>query len=278
MKLKITTLLSLGLLLSSAPALADKAELDCLVRPEKYIELSSPVDTTLKQMLVKIGDKITKGQPLVQLENSVEIAKLELAQQQAKSWSEVENRRVQLEYAKRNLKRVQDLYNKNSVSLFEKDKANTEFELAKIELIKAKENRKLAQLNLHKAEVELALRTLKSPIDGIVVDSYTHAGESVIDRTIMKLAQIDPLRVEVIAPAQYFGLIHSGMNVDVFPEQPVNKSFKARVSVVDQLIDPASGSFTVRMILPNLGEGLVPGVNCRARFDFDTPQAVIRDH
>jgi RND family efflux transporter MFP subunit len=278
MKLKITTLLSLGLLLSSAPALADKAELDCLVRPEKYIELSSPVDTTLKQMLVKIGDKITKGQPLVQLENSVEIAKLELAQQQAKSWSEVENRRVQLEYAKRNLKRVQDLYNKNSVSLFEKDKANTEFELAKIELIKAKENRKLAQLNLHKAEVELALRTLKSPIDGIVVDSYTHAGESVIDRTIMKLAQIDPLRVEVIAPAQYFGLIHSGMNVDVFPEQPVNKSFKARVSVVDQLIDPASGSFTVRMILPNLGEGLVPGVNCRARFDFDAPQAVIRDH
>ncbi len=278
MKLKITTLLSLGLLLSSDPALADKAELDCLVRPEKYIELSSPVDTTLKQMLVKIGDKITKGQPLVQLENSVEIAKLELAQQQAESWSEVENRRVQLEYAKRNLKRVQDLYNKNSVSLFEKDKANTEFELAKIELIKAKENRKLAQLNLHKAEVELALRTLKSPIDGIVVDSYTHAGESVIDRTIMKLAQIDPLRVEVIAPAQYFGLIRSGMNVDVFPEQPVNKSFKARVSVVDQLIDPASGSFTVRMILPNLGEGLVPGVNCRARFDFEAPQAVIRDH
>jgi RND family efflux transporter MFP subunit len=278
MKLKNTTLLSLGLLLSSASALADKAELDCLVRPEKYIELSSPVDTTLKQMLVKIGDKITKGQPLVQLENSVEIAKLELAKQQAKSWSEVENRRVQLEYVKRNLKRVQDLYNKNSVSLFEKDKANTEFELAKIELIKAKENRKLAQLNLHKAEVELALRTLKSPIDGIVVDSYTHAGESVIDRTIMKLAQIDPLRVEVIAPAQYFGLIRSGMSVDVFPEQPVNKSFMARVSVVDQLIDPASGSFTVRMILPNLGEGLVPGVNCRARFDFDAPQAIIRDH
>jgi RND family efflux transporter MFP subunit len=271
MKLKNTLLLSLVLLLCSAPVLADKAELDCLVRPEMYIELRSPVDTTVKQLLVKIGDKITRGQPLVQLENSVEIAKLELAKQQAESWSEVENRRVQLQYAKRNLKRVQDLYSKNSVSLFDKDKADTEVELAKIELIKAKENRKLAQLNLQKAEVELALRTLKSPINGVVVDSYTHAGESVVDRTIMKLAQIDPLRVEVIAPAKYFGLIRSGMSVEVFPEQPVNKSFKARVSVVDQLIDPASGSFTVRMVLPNSGEGLVPGVNCVAHFNFDAP-------
>jgi RND family efflux transporter MFP subunit len=266
-----TILLPLALLLTSVSALADKVELDCLVRPEKYIELSSPVDTTLKQLLVKIGDKITIGQPLVQLENSVEVAKLELAKQQAESWSEVENRRVQLQYAKRNLKRVQDLYSKNSVSLFDKDKADTEVELAKIELIKAKENRKLAQLNLQKAEVELALRTLKSPIDGIVVDSYAHAGESVVDRTIMKLAQIDPLRVEVIAPAEYFGLINSGMSVDIFPEKPINKSFKARVSVVDQLIDPASGSFTVRMVLPNSGDGLVPGVNCRASFDFNTP-------
>jgi len=131
MKLKNSVLLALALIVSSPLLAADRAELDCLVRPEMYVELSSPVDTTLKQLLVKIGDKVSKGQPLVQLENSVEIATLELAMQQAKSWSEVEDRRVRLQYAKRNLKRVKDLYSKNSVSLFEKDKADTEVELAK---------------------------------------------------------------------------------------------------------------------------------------------------
>ena len=277
MKLKNLTLLTLILMLSAPLFATERAELECLVRPEMYIELRSPVDTTLKQVLVKTGDRISKGQPLVQLENSVEIAKLELAKQQAASWSEVENRRVQLQYAKRNLKRVQDLYSRNSVSLFDKDKADTEVELAKIELIQAKEKRKLAQLNLEKAQVELDLRTIKSPIDGIVVDSYAKVGESVVDRTIMKLAQIDPLRVEVIAPAEYFGLIRSGMSVDIFPELPVNKSFKARVTVVDQLIDPASGSFTVRMALPNADDGLVAGVNCRARFDFNAPQTGTRN-
>ncbi len=259
---------------SSSLLAEDNAELDCLVRPEMYIELSSPVDTTLKSMLVKTGDTIVKNQPLVQLENSVERAKVALAKQQAISSSEIENRRIQLKFAKRNLQRMQQLYEKNSVSLFERDKAQAEVSLAEIELIKARENKKLAQLNLNKIQAELALRTIKSPIDGIIIDSYIKIGESVSNRPIMKLAQINPLRVELIAPTEYFGLIQKDMEVEIYPERPANKIFKATVTVVDQLIDPASGSFTIRMSLPNPGDELVGGVNCIARFDFEPPVAM----
>ncbi len=274
MKLPIYLLGSV-LMLICPPLIADQqAELDCLVRPEMYIELSSPVDTTLKAMLVKVGDTITRGQPLVQLENSVENAKLALARQQAQSSSEVNNRIIQLKFAKRNLQRMAELYAKNSISLFEKDKADAEVSLAKIELLKARENRKLAQLNLKKSQAELALRTIKSPIDGIIIDSYIKIGESVANRPIMKLAQINPLRVELIAPTEYFGLIEKDMEVEIYPERPVDKTFKATVTVVDQLIDPASGSFTIRMSLPNPGDELVGGVNCIARFDFNAPVAM----
>jgi multidrug efflux pump subunit AcrA (membrane-fusion protein) len=96
-------------------------------------------------------------------------------------------------------------------------------------------------------------------------------GESVEGRSIMKLAQVDPLKIELIAPTEYFGLIQKGMKVDIYPEQPTDQVFKATVSIVDQLIDPASGSFTVRMRLPNPDDKLVGGVNCIARFDFATP-------
>ncbi len=247
---------------------AKTTELDCLVRPEMYIELSSPVDSTLKEILVKTGDTIKKDQPLVRLESSVERAKVKLAQMQAASYSEIQNRKIQLKYAKRNNERHQALYAKNSISLFEKDKAETEVALAKVELIKARENKKIAQLNLEKAKAELELRTIKSPIDGIIVDTYARVGEFVAERTIMRLAQIDPLRVEMIVPTEYFGKIKRGMRVKIYPEHPANKSYRATVTVVDQLIDPASGSFTVRMALPNPGDKLVAGVNCIARFNF----------
>jgi len=265
-------ILCISVALTSVTVFADeRARLDCLVRPEKIIELSSPVDTTLKALLVESGDEVKIGQPLVRLEDAVEYAKVELHKRKALSWSEVENRRVQLEYARRNLERMDDLFKQNSVSQFERDKAQTEVSLAEIELIRAKEQKNLARLNLLQAEAELDLRTIKSPIDGIVVDVYAEPGESVAERTIMKLAQLDPLRVELIAPTEYFGMIEKGMPVEIQPELPADRFFPAEVSVVDQLIDPASGTFTVRMALPNPGDELIGGVNCVAYFDFPPP-------
>ena len=269
---KLPRLLGLSITLFCAPLMAtEKAVLDCLVKPEMYVELSSSVDAILEQILVDTGDRIKKGQPLVRLEASVEKARVNLARIQASSDSEIDNRRVQLQYSRRNYKRIKDLYVRKSVSLFDKDKAETEVALAEIELDRATEKKKIAGLNLELAKTELARRTIKSPIDGIVVDRYSMVGESVAERTIMKLAQVDPLQVELIAPTEYFGLINKGMEVDIYPERPANKIFKATVTIVDQLIDPASGSFTVRMALPNPGDQLVGGVNCIARFNFNTP-------
>ncbi len=263
-------LLSVAAIVEVSPARA--AELDCLVKPEMYVEISSPVDSVLEEMLVKTGDTVIRGQPLVQLEASVERARVRLARLQSRSLSEIENSKVQLKYAKRYHQRMIDLFAKNSVSQYEKDKSETEVALARIELEKANENRRIAQLNLELAQTQLALRTIKSPIDGIVLDRYAMVGESVAGRAIMKLAKVDPLKVELIAPTEYFGLIEKGMEVEIQPEQPADQSFIATVTVVDQLIDPASGSFTVRMELPNPDDKLVGGVNCLAGFTFETPQ------
>lgn len=250
---------------------SERAELDCMVKPEMYVELSSPVDGVLESLIVDKGARIKKGQALAQMEASIEIAKVKLAELEAASFSEIKNRQIQLKFAKRNEKRVAGLHKKNSVSQIEKDKAETEVALARVELQKATEKRKIAKLNLELAQARLELKTIKSPIDGIVIEQFAMIGESVMDRAIMKLAQIDPLRVELIAPTEYFGLIEKGMEVEIRPERPSNKTFKAKVTIVDQLIDPASGSFTVRMALPNPGQQLVGGVNCLASFSFQAP-------
>ena len=62
---------------------AQAAELDCLVKPEMYVELSSPVDSVMEEILVETGDTVTRGQPLAQMEASVERAKVKLARMQA---------------------------------------------------------------------------------------------------------------------------------------------------------------------------------------------------
>jgi RND family efflux transporter MFP subunit len=247
------------------------AELDCLVKPEMYVEVSSPVISVLEEVLVEAGDVVTRGQPLARLEASIEKARVKMAELQVKHVSDIENRKIQLQFKKLNHERMQQLREKNSVPQFEADKAKTEYVLAQLELAKAREVRIMARANLEMERSQLALRTIHSPIDGIVVDRYAMVGESVEGRSIMKLAQVDPLKVELIAPTEYFGLIRKGMVAEIYPQQPANQVFRATVTIVDKLIDPASGSFTVRMTLPNPDDLLVGGVNCIARFDFEAP-------
>ena len=88
---------------------------------------------------------------------------------------------------------------------------------------------------------------------------------------VIELATLDPLHIDLLLPAQYFGKIRVGQDLLINAEPAMKKSRKARVTTVDPLIDPASGSFTVRMELPNPDDRLVGGVNCVAEFAFDAP-------
>jgi RND family efflux transporter MFP subunit len=245
------------------------AELDCLVKPQMYVEVSSPVISVLEEILVETGDVVTRGQPLARLEASVERARVKMAELQVAHTSDIENRKVQVQFKKLNHERMQELRKKNSVPQFEADKAKTEYALSMLELARARENRIMARANLEMERSQLELRTIRSPIDGIVVDRYAMVGETVEGRSIMKLAQVNPLKVEMIAPTEFFGRIHQGMRAEIYPEKPANEKFRATVNIVDKLIDPASGSFTVRMTLPNPDDRLVGGVNCIARFELD---------
>jgi RND family efflux transporter MFP subunit len=250
---------------------AAAAELDCMVKPEMYIELSSPVAGVLEKVLVNKGDHVSKGQPLAQLEASVETAKVKQLTFEAANNSEIANRKAQMEFALRNRTRSQNLFAKGSLSRGEMDKAQTDVTIAEAEWAHAVEQKKSAALMLEVVKAQLELKTIKSPIDGIVIDRYAMVGESVENRAMMKLAQVNPLRVELVAPTEYFGLIQKGMPVEIRPERPAKTTYKATVTVVDQLIDPASGSFSVRMSLPNPDDKLIGGVNCVAIFSFDTP-------
>ena len=117
-----------------------------------------------------------------------------------------------------------------------------------------------------RARADLAQRSLESPIDGVVVDRYVQPGESVKDQPLLKLARIDPMRVEIIAYSEYFGLIEKGMQAEVIIEGPTDTRHLATVSVVDDVVDAASGTFGIRLNLPNPDNSVIGGLKCRAEF------------
>lgn len=213
-------------------------ELECLLEPRLVANVGSPVEGTLSQVLVDRGDSVGKGQIVARLNNSVEAANLEL-------------RRAQEEFGKRKVERNADLFKQELISASEKDEMETQTRISGLEV---------------KQQMEvLEQRNIRSPLSGVVVDRFLGPGERVSNEKIMRIAQIDPLNVEVIAPVELFGRIQPGMSADIRLDPMMKGSYSARVVVVDRVIDAASGTFGVRLSLPNPGNRIPAGLKCRAR-------------
>ena len=127
-------------------------------------------------------------------------------------------------------------------------------------------NRHLADLELQRTAAEVSLRTIRSPINGVVVERFMSPGEFPKQEKILKLAQINPLRVEAYAPVSLLGKVSVGMEASVKMEDPVTGQHKAKVTVVDRVVDGASGTFGIRLELPNPDLKFPAGVKCTVRF------------
>ena len=245
---------------------SDLDEFDCVIEPHMVIDLSSRVDGIVETMEVERGEFIEKGQVLVRLESSVERAAVATAQGRANANAEILASNVSAEFAQRRNDRVQELHRSDAVSTDQLDEIKTEFELSRLQLERAEENQLIAKLELRQAREVLNRHTLRSPIRGIVVQHYLAPGEAVEEQPIMRLAQIDPLRVEVIVPVMAFGTIKVGQRAIMRPEPPMEGEYPATVTVVDGVADASSGTFRVRLGLPNEDYRLPSGLRCRVRF------------
>lgn len=243
---------------------------DCLIEPAQTIELASPVSGLLAQVLATRGDRISKGQLLVRLESSAEQAAADLARYRAAQSGPTQLAQAKLEFSRKKFERRRDMAAERLMSVQERDDAEAEYRLADAELAVAKENRELAAIEHRQQNSLLELRTLRSPFDGVVADQLAYPGEVVEasgnKKAILKLAQLDPLRVRVILPKEFFGKLAAGMSVEIRSEIENSTRHVARVKSIDRLVDAASGTFVALLELPN-PKLLVPaGTKCEARF------------
>ena len=110
---------------------------------------------------------------------------------------------------------------------------------------------------------------------GVVLDVTGAPGEFFDEKPILEVAQLDPLRIEAFLPVDWIGRVEKGLTGVVRPQQPVGGSYEAKVTVVDPVVDAASGTFRVRLELPNPDRALAAGLQCELAFpSLDVPVAV----
>jgi len=260
----------LACLAFASAARAASGEYQCLIEPFQKIEIRSAVEALIETVHVQRGSSVRKGQPLVQLNAGVEQAALASARFRAVMEGQLRSSEARVSYARDKLRRREELSKQNFVSSQDRDDAAAEMRVAEAELLEARDNRQLSELESRRLEEMLRQRTLHSPFNGIVTEVEQHPGELAQTgegaRPILKMAQIHPLRVEVVLPVALYNTIKQGAAAEIEAEAPAKGRFKASVQIVDKVVDSASGTFGVRLELPNPAGNIPAGVKCKVRF------------
>ena len=211
----------------------------CLLVANMIIDLSSPVIGVIAKVYVDRGDEVRKGEVVVQLRSEVEQAIVDLS-------------RAQVEFGKTTALRNNELFEQELISEQEKDEVERDSEVSRLQLVTAQK--------------QLLQKVITSPISGIVLERLMDPGEYVGEYPILKIASLDPLYVEAALAKELFGTIKVKTVAEVALELPIGGLYKAKVTVVDQIIDAASGTFGVRLTLPNPKNAIPAGLKCKIRF------------
>lgn len=238
--------------------------LGCLIEPHRVSEVGSPVIGVIDKTLVERGDRVVAGQPLASLRADVERHSVAVAASKAQATGEFKAAEANAELARQKLVRAQDLAARQFVSSQALEQARAEALVADNRLAQASEQRGIFAREHELAQAQLGLRTIRSPISGVVVERYLSAGERVEEKAIFRIAVVNPLRVEVVLPSSFYSVVRNDMSVTVTPDFPGAAPRLARVMLVDRLIDGASNTFRVRLELSNADFSLPAGLRCKA--------------
>jgi cobalt-zinc-cadmium efflux system membrane fusion protein len=261
---QVTTVIVLALAVGAAFQAVAAQPLRCVIEPDKVAEIGTPVIGVVESVLVDRGDVVRQGQLLAQLRANVERASVNAAEVRAQADADVQAAIANYDFQKQKLARTEELMLKKFVSAQALDQVRAETSVAEQRLAQAREQKRVAHQELQTANAQLSLRQIRAPFSGIIADRYVNAGERVEVKPMFRIARIDPLRVEIIAPAALYGSIKKGMPAQIIPELPNAGRLDTKVVLVDRIIDAASNTFRVRAELPNSNGAVPSGLRCRA--------------
>lgn len=246
-------------------------------------------DGYLKRRTVDIGDRVKKDQLLLELETP------ELDQQIDQARATLAQSKAALEQLQANLlaaessEKLAEVTARRWKNLTEKGvyaKQDLDEKLAALELGQA--NVKAAQENIHAAEATIAandanlhrLENLKAfdrieaPFDGVItyrnqmldVGTLVTAGNTSSSREMIRVAQIDRLRVYIPIPQAYAEMIHEGVPADLVVDELPGEVFHTKVEAVTHSVESDSRTMQAMLIVNNSKEALLPGMYAKARF------------
>lgn len=212
--------------------LAPHAEFTGSVYFSEVSDLSSEVSGRIDEVLFEEGDFVKEGQVLLKMNADILQERVEV------KVANYEESRTELEKAKLDLKRIENLYRQDAV-------AEQTFDDYRYRVTTLEKKTSSLKSEVNQLTVELEKKIIRAPFNGIIIKKFADRGEwldpGVKIATVAKRSSFD---IVVDVPDRIINLIGKGMEVDI---SAGGRKFKGRVFAIIPMGDIATRTFPVKI-------------------------------
>lgn len=195
----------------------------------------------IEKILVDVGDRVSKGQCLVKLDESA-----------------LNQMKLQIENQKIELGRTEQLFNVGGASKSEYDNMKTQVEVLETQY------RQLAQNT-----------QLYSPISGVVTARNYDNGDMYGGLPILTIEQTNPVKLMINVSENRYKDIHKGLDVDITLDAYEGETFSGKVTIVNPTVDAVTHTFPVEITINNKDQRVRPGMFARATVNYGSQDHVV---
>ncbi|HKP86359.1 MAG TPA: efflux RND transporter periplasmic adaptor subunit [Blastocatellia bacterium] len=259
--------------------------------PYEEVTVSSEVEGKVEQVLVDVGDRIARGQPIVkvspaELQLTYEQQRASLQQARARlglaengedlkdvrAAAEVKKAAADLADAEQKYRRAKALYEQGLVPRQSYDEAESRYNAARAAYdlsVQAVENLR-AQLAQSRASTALAQKkvndsVIRAPFAGQVKERTVTQGQYLkVQTPVIVIVNVDPMRVRLKVPEKMAAWVRTGQEVTVSVEAYPGREFKGKITRINPSVEQQTRSFEVEALIENNDGALKPGFFVKA--------------
>ncbi len=246
------------------------------VTARRQATVSAQITGALTQVLIEEGERVTAGQVLARLDDTAQRAALaqSAAQVQASEALLVQDR-AQLEQARRDLKRNEELIDRHLVSQQALEAAATQVATLDAQVAAQMKQVELARAAQRGAQVQLDYTTIRAPFTGVVTAKAAQAGEIVspisagggFTRTgVGTIVDMDSLEIEVDVNEAYINRVHPGQPAQAVLDAYPDWTIPAHVIAIIPTADRSKATVKVRVAVEQKDPRILPDMGVRVSF------------
>ncbi len=251
--------------------------------PVRTVDVGSQVSGVVRALYADFNSIVKKGQVVAELDPSllqvqVEVQKANIERQQG----DIAQQEVQLENDRVNETRAQAQFDRGLVSAQQLETAQLQVKTRQAAIDSARKQLVQAQANLHQAELNVSYCTIRSPVDGVVVDRKVDVGQTVqasmtAPQFFTIATDLTRLTLSASVDESDVGMIRRGMpvgfTVDAYGQQPFSgtvDSVRLNAQTVNNVV-----TYPVWIDVQNRDLRLRPSMTANIRIEVERADAVI---